>query len=581
MKKYTLSLIFKMNDICGYSLGFNRQAFFGRSIRKVCPLIFGLSILFYTSVAQDCHWSSQIGGTEQEGAGVIGSDRNGNVYIGGSTHSHVCYFRSDSLTLGGFNQCYFVKYDANGNEVWIKQLAGPSISIELGYISITGIIDTIRNVILGYGHFYNQISIGDSVIYGSGQTILLMKMDLDGNLIWARTGGGSGQDYALGLTYDEQGNIYMSGCNEKEATFSETTIPAGGFLAKYTTDGSLLWVKNKFREYSPYGYFPYTEAPPFNLLYLNNKLLVNGNIRNSTIIIDTITIIQNSGYVSSYLASFDTAGYIEWLKPAARPLGFCGGQFTSDSTNNIYITGFYQKKAIFENDTLFDSTAVYDCFLAKYNSNGGFIWARNLNSDYMAQGRGILSDGAGNVYLAGMFQGKAFFGNDTLISGSSSDIFLAKYTSDGVCEGVRQYPTGTLYKFGISPSGNILWAGTFVGSINIGPHTFTSYGGEDIFVAECSPITGIEPKSIPKQNQLLIYANPNDGKCTITLPEEFRREKKLTLNIFDGQGKLIQKVPVEIFGNRIGINIQAEAKGIYNVILSNGKKSYSGKIVFK
>ena len=33
--------------------------------------------------------------------------------------------------------------------------------------------------------------------------------------------------------------------------------------------------------------------------------------------------------------------------------------------------------------------------------------------------------------------------------------------------------------------------------------------------------------------------------------------------------------------NKISINLEAEAKGIYNVTLSNGKKSYAGKIIFE
>jgi hypothetical protein len=33
--------------------------------------------------------------------------------------------------------------------------------------------------------------------------------------------------------------------------------------------------------------------------------------------------------------------------------------------------------------------------------------------------------------------------------------------------------------------------------------------------------------------------------------------------------------------NKVRVSLEAEAKGIYNVTLSNGKKSYGGKIVFE
>jgi hypothetical protein len=53
------------------------------------------------------------------------------------------------------------------------------------------------------------------------------------------------------------------------------------------------------------------------------------------------------------------------------------------------------------------------------------------------------------------------------------------------------------------------------------------------------------------------------------------------LTIFNSQGQVIEKAPIEITDERIALNIQAQAAGMYNVILTNGKKSYSGKIIFK
>ena len=554
-------------------------------MRGLISRIILIVIIFFCTIpaiGQECYWSSHAGGTLADGAGVMGSDKNGNVYISGSTHSQICYFNTDSLFLGYFNQSFIVKYDAEGNEVWIKPFSGPSESFEDGYISVGGIVDTIHNTILGAGHFYNYLTLGDTNLYGSGQTVFVMKMDLDGHVIWARTGGGGGSDFALGITYDEFGNIYISGSNEHEANFNGTVIPSGGFLAKYGTDGDLVWVKNKFRNFNLYPSnpdFPFTEAPPFNILYSNRKLLVNGNLRNDTIIIDTITIIKTLGYVSSYLASFDTSGNIEWIRRAGNPKGTCGGQFTVDSSGDIFITGIFTKTGIFGNDTLTNTVAFNDCFLAKYTSDGGLIWVKQLNSTIAANGRGVSSNNNGDIYLAGFFDGKACFGSDTLISGSWSDMFLARYSSEGNCQGVRQYSFGTINDFTIDQAGNIFLAGNFQNSLTIGPNTFTSYGDDDIFVAKCGEITGIgEQKPLPP-NQLVIYANPNEGKCSIVLPEEFRYEQHLTLSIYNNQGKIIQQSPVVIIGDKVSLNISAEAKGIYTAIITNGKKNYSGKIV--
>jgi hypothetical protein len=560
-----------------------------RKERNLCKIIFIIFlsqvILMNSSIAQDCYWSSHVGGSKSDAMGIIGIDMVGNVYTAGSTESPMCYFSNDTLQLSGaFNQAFIVKYDSDGNELWIKKFTGQSISYEIGYISVGGIIDTVRNELFVFGNFYGHLVLSDTNLYGSGMTIFIMKIDLNGEMLWARTIGGEGYDEAFSIANDEQGNIYLSGINEKEVTLSNTIIDPGGFLAKYSYDGDLLWAKNKFRYYAQYPQspsWPFTEAPPLRILYSKQKLLINGYVHNDTVVIDTITRYTEPGSTSSYIASFDTAGEIEWLNFAGGPEGSCGLQFDNDTSGNIFITGYFGKTGYFGNDTLTNSVAYNDGFIAKYRNDGNIDWVKQLNSSDLAHGTGVESDGSGGVNLSGIFSGIAQFGEDTLIAGSSSDMFLTYYNSEGICQGVRQYTYGHIGHFIVDHTGNIYLAGSFQNTLTIGPNTFTSYGDDDIFVAKCSAITSIEEKSMPQQTQLLIYANPTTGKCNIKIPEDFRHEKNLVLQIFDNNGKMIQNIPVIMDQEKISLNISAVARGMYNAILSNGKKSYSGKIVFE
>jgi hypothetical protein len=133
----------------------------------------------------------------------------------------------------------------------------------------------------------------------------------------------------------------------------------------------------------------------------------------------------------------------------------------------------------------------------------------------------------------------------------------------------------------VDPSGNLLCAGNFYNTITVGPNTFTSRGENDIFVAKCSPITGIIKPMTANGNRLLIYANPTTGVCNITIPDELKNEKNLTLFVYDQSGRLIQKTSVEMTDGKIRLDIRARAKGTYQAILTNGEKRYSGKIVFE
>ena len=294
---------------------------------------------------------------------------------------------------------------------------------------------------------------------------------------------------------------------------------------------------------------------------------------------DTLVVPMSTNYLTTYLAAFSIDGTAKWLRLAGGPnpqaVGF---DFAIDTSGNCYITGSFKDTALFNMDTLINTQK--DAFIAKYDINGNEQWVKQLAVTGSADGVNISSDKIGNVYLTGRFSGSAKFGNDTINSISGEDCFVSRYNSNGDCLGVKQIEnsTGTAL---CSDNNSFYIVGSFTGFTNIGSDSFTSYGNGDIFIAKGDAITNILETMRKSNNQLVIYANPTTAKCNITIPEEFLHEKNLKLNIYDNAGKIIQQKTLEMDEGKIKINLEQEAKGIYNVILSNGKKNYSGKIVFE
>jgi len=60
--------------------------------------------------------------------------------------------------------------------------------------------------------------------------IFLLKYSLDGNCLWSRREGGTGDDNINKLAFDHKGNIYMCGTTSSSASFDNFEIPEGGFL---------------------------------------------------------------------------------------------------------------------------------------------------------------------------------------------------------------------------------------------------------------------------------------------------------------------------------------------------------------
>ena len=80
---------------------------------------------------------------------------------------------------------------------------------------------------------------------------------------------------------------------------------------------------------------------------------------------------------------------------------------------------------------------------------------------------------------------------------------------------------------------------------------------------------------------IFIYPNPTTGTCTITIPEDFLYESNLTLFIYDSFGKLLEQISIDNNVGNFNFKLEYKAKGIYPIVLSNGKKSYNGKIMFE
>ena len=406
---------------------------------------------------------------------------------------------------------------------------------------------------------------------------------MDGNVIWYKVFDGPGNDQAFGITYDSQGNIYISGSNEEQLIFSRDTLARGGFLAKFDADGNVLWAKNKFRFQGHSGSsYPYTEVDAVYMLYSNSSIIINGVAQNDTIIVDTATFINGNAYNSSFLASFNQQGDFQWMYLMGGPSGICGSSFAIDTNNNYYISGVIERKGYFGNDTLITPGLDMDCFLAKYSSSGQLIWVKSTQGSVMAWGFAVSSSKDGNIYYSGSFRGEVHFGETTLTSSpNSEDMFLAKYSPEGDFMGARQYHSGRILGICFDPDNNICFTGDYYDTLTFGTNTLYQHGQGDYFVAKCSPISSGIFSPQASENELIIYANPTSGISNITIPDDFLNERNLSLYIYDANGRLIQNVPILLNSSTIKFDIKARATGIYSATLTNGKKRYTGKIIFK
>jgi YD repeat-containing protein len=152
------------------------------------------------------HSSTSTGGGSDRGSSVAFGPA-GEVYVGGSSENHDADW---DTTL--------IKYDAEGNELWVRDHnfdPGPN-----NYDSILWI---------GVDSFGNVLAAGQS-----DGNVIALKYDADGNLLWVRQhdGGYGGSNYVLHMVvgpYDDA--MYIAGLNGVSMTLA----------IKYDTNGNLRW----------------------------------------------------------------------------------------------------------------------------------------------------------------------------------------------------------------------------------------------------------------------------------------------------------------------------------------------------
>ena len=117
-----------------------------------------------------------------------------------------------------------------------------------------------------------------------------------------------------------------------------------------------------------------------------------------------------------------SSGTKQWTKQLGTSSSDVGGGVTTDSSDNIYVTGYTYGGL--DGNT---SSGEIDIFLIKYNSSGTKQWTKQLGTYSWDRGKGVTTDSSGNIYVTGDTRG----GLDGNTNSGRSDIFLVKYNSFG------------------------------------------------------------------------------------------------------------------------------------------------------
>ena len=283
---------------------------------------------------------------------------------------------------------FVARYNPDGALVWVISTGNDGIGI---YGMDMGIAALADGSALVTGQFYNSITFGSGEVNETTLTsagfddIFIARFNPDGSLAGAKSAGGEEYDEGYAIAALSDGSALVTGSFWGKATFGpgeagETMLTSAQcgeiFVARYNTDGTLVWAKQTKGTET---YCDFTGGNGIAAL-TDGSALVTGKFADSV--------------------TFGPGEAEETTLPAA---------------------------------------AKNDIFVAQYNPDGTLAWAKRAGSgnwfsegDDGDVGYGIaaLSDGSafvtGGFWCAGHF-GPGEAGETTLVSAGGTDIFIAKY----------------------------------------------------------------------------------------------------------------------------------------------------------
>lgn len=471
--------------------------------------LFYLSLLCsYLPFAQDLMWLDHMGtGAGYEGIDVVTTDESGNVYAG-ATFAVSTDFDPSAGTINftgfGYVDAIISKFDASGNILWAKQFGGND------YDQITDlIVDNAGNVYAcGYfssTNFDADPGAGVQNLAGNAEQAWILKLDTDGNLVWAYGLGSTGTDKATVLDFDTNGNIVIGGTfantvdfNFGAGTANLTALAAGsGFVLKIMPDAvfvSAIAIGNTVSS---------LKITEFGELHVAGEFTGVCDLDPSA----GVNFFSSSGTQNGYVCRLSPTNSLVWAR------AFYGDGYitvddlaTGENGDAVVLLTFDTNIALDPNSGVFTPTsALHDAAIVSlYKFTGDHKWSNVISGTGQDLGCALVTDDQGFVYYSVNFDGTVDANPGSAVLNFATfgyyDMLISRLAPDGAFSWAHQL--GSVYSevawnLHCDANENFYASGMFNGTVDfdMGPGIadYTSTGSNaDAFLGRytaCSPVT--------------------------------------------------------------------------------------------
>ena len=561
-------------------------------MKKIISIISITLLVSLNSFSQSTNWiwAKSAGGINDEIPNSMTTDVSGNIYVTGSFSSPVVTFGSTTLTNTSsfpFTDIFLVKYDANGNVIWAKSGGGTDNDYPTSVAT-----DAAGNIYLTGYYKSPTITFGATTLTNSGNNdMFLVKYNSSGNLVWAKSAGGTNDDECNAVTVDRFNNVCITGFFKSPTIIfdSDTIVNVGlnsapnFFVARFDSLGNILWARSS-------GGTPNTSIGNSIVTDAFGNVYVGGEFWDYMIEFHNDSTTTYGGYDNAnlvgnscdiFLAAFSPSGHYQMVKTFG---GVGDDNVTSlsiDVNGVLYMGGYFNSYVMNVGFPALSnpggSTAL---FFARLDVSGNCYWAKSAGGVNFDEVTSVSADNSGYVFVAGNFSSPSInMGLNTLTNIGGNNLFIAKYSLSGN-EVWAEGATGTGWNWAScvvnDNINNATYLSGYFGAFNIkfGNTLLLDSGSYDFFLTKLIGNTGLNENS-HLNKEVSIYPNPASSTIIIHQSTQSHNQQLLITNI------LGEEIYHQAINNstQTTIDVSQWSNGVYFYQLRGDKETLQGKFV--
>ncbi|MGO4904409.1 T9SS type B sorting domain-containing protein [Flavobacterium sp. W20_MBD1_R3] len=367
--------------------------------------------------SQTIQWQKTIGGNDYDWSDFIEVSNDGNYILGGYSYSNISDEKSENSR--GEGDYWFIKIDdTSGNLLWQKTIGGNRFDhLTSGKETKDG------GYILG-GYSSSGISGEKTQSSRGADDYWIVKLDVNRNIIWDKTFGGTGVDRLTSIIETSDGGYLMGGSSDSNISGEKTENSRGSldmWIIKTDSSGNIMWQKTFGGSGSDWVQ-SMVKTPDGGYLIAGSSL---SNISGDK--------TQNSRGGSDYwILKIDSSGAIVWQKTIGGNNGDYAKSLLVTSDGN-YLIGGNSFSTISGEKTENKINNSDDAWLVKLNNDGQILWQKVIGANDTES----LSDirmTSDNGFILGIMSYSGISGYKTEISRGDRDYWIVKLDSNGKFE---------------------------------------------------------------------------------------------------------------------------------------------------